>query len=399
MGVPEVSLLASSSFPLPTGDTESRLFLDLRVKLRNTCWVDLTPISSFFLLCSLVHTLLCHPLHYDVWANIELIDLTAWQRTNSPRKGKKMCIFFHVRELNLQLTRRKGLEDGRRSRHIFLSFKLLWSCTHSHLHCSDSTACTPWPTMPGAFHAMALAQFGPVVTCVRELISVKSQEKEDFSLMFVPHNRRHGIWSQFFPGNEGIWSSIFQCSGGCTGTDRLQSMTTWVGHTPWSNLCFVWTVKCALHQRLEAKSKIILPQNCDFAISGSLNNLLSYITWYVAQRIKTTSSAHKSEALVQMIHKRRKKWNTGVLHPVCMLWSWSCCITGTDFYLLHLCPFAVGQIITCSRKMSTTLGVVGGGNMSLKTLQYYLSAGESPEKRQFLQGPRTGSSMWRQLNS
>lgn len=219
---------------------------------------------------------------------------------------------------------------------------MLWSCTHTNLHCFGSTTCSPQCTMPGTFHAWHWPWFGPVMPCLRELISVKSQGKEDFSLMSVPHNTRYGMWSQFFPGNEGIQSSVFPCSGECTGTDRLQSMTTGAGHTPSSNHCLLWMMKHALHQRLEAKSEIVLPQNCDFTISNCRNNLLPCTTWYAVQRIKTTASSHKSQALVQMIHMRRKEWNTGALHPVCMLWSWSCWKTGTDCYLLHLCPLAIG---------------------------------------------------------
>lgn len=66
---------------------------------------------------------------------------------------------------------------------------MLWSCTHTNLRCFHSTTCTPHAPCLEHFVRWHWPWFGPVVPCLRELISVKSQGK-DFSLMFVPHNSR-----------------------------------------------------------------------------------------------------------------------------------------------------------------------------------------------------------------
>lgn len=87
---------------------------------------------------------------------------------------------------------------------------LLWSYLHQSL--TDLFWKIFW-----FWHGPGLAKCCPVLKA--------DLWKKDFSLTLLPQNRRCGIWSQFFPMPKGIWACIFQCSGECTGTDRLQSMT------------------------------------------------------------------------------------------------------------------------------------------------------------------------------
>lgn len=149
------------------------------------------------------------------------------------------------------------------------------------------------------------------------------------------------------------------------------------------------------------------PQNCDFAISDPRNNLLSHTTWNSCSTKDQNHGFHTQITIFGVEDPQEKEEMKHRCPASCAdaPITESCWITGPDCYLLYLCLSAVGQILTCPRKTSATLGGAGvesGGNMSLKALQYYLSAWtawDSPEKRQFLQGPGTGSSMWRQLNS
>lgn len=138
------NLLASNTFPFFNRRHWKQVVSWLRVKLRNTCWVDLTVISQFLLHCFLVHTLLPHPLHYDVCATIEFTDFTTWLRTNSPRKGKR-----HVLLDSWTCSSPEG-------KTLKMKGGVGMSCMHTNLHCLRSTSCTPQHTIPGIFRALAL---------------------------------------------------------------------------------------------------------------------------------------------------------------------------------------------------------------------------------------------------